>query len=280
MDRSLEKQVVAFMRQEQMSSLLIDHFIAHYRRFVAGETGKVTWTDVSPMPDANFLDTSTFPQLTTELQPLAKRLACIKLNGGLGTTMHLEGAKSLVPVALGKTFLDTVIAQVNAFRKRFRVRLPLLLMNSFRTQQESLRALGSFSNDGLPLDFLQNRVPRIDARTKDVAKVKEPWAPPGHGDLYLSLEQNGILEALLKQGFRWVMVSNVDNLAATPDLRTLVELDRLGVDFALELTSKTLGRQERRYAYSVPRPDDVARAGASTTGANGSIRIVVDLSTI
>ncbi len=36
----------------------------------------------------------------------------LKLNGGLGTSMGLEKAKSLLPVKEGKTFLDLIAEQV------------------------------------------------------------------------------------------------------------------------------------------------------------------------
>ena len=55
----------------------------------------------------------------------------IKLNGGLGTSMGMTRAKSLLEVKDGLTFLDVIVKQVLGLRERFGARLPLVLMNSF-----------------------------------------------------------------------------------------------------------------------------------------------------
>lgn len=47
-----------------------------------------------------------------DAQTLLSATAVLKLNGGLGTSMGLEKAKSLLPVKDGKTFLDLIAEQV------------------------------------------------------------------------------------------------------------------------------------------------------------------------
>ena len=42
------------------------------------------------------------------------RTVIIKLNGGLGTSMGLDRAKTLLPVRDGKTFLDLIVEQIVA----------------------------------------------------------------------------------------------------------------------------------------------------------------------
>ena len=65
----------------------------------------------------------------------------IKLNGGLGTSMGMTKAKSLLEVKDGRTFLDLIAEQILDLRERSGARLPLVLMNSFATQADSLAAL-------------------------------------------------------------------------------------------------------------------------------------------
>ena len=64
------------------------------------------------------------------------KTAFLKLNGGLGTSMGLDCAKSLLPVRRHKArqmrFIDIIIGQVLTARTRLGVELPLTLMNSFR----------------------------------------------------------------------------------------------------------------------------------------------------
>ena len=104
------------------------------------------------------------------------------------------------------------------------MRVPLLLMNSFRTRDDSLAALAKHGqlSGALALDFLQHKVPRMLARNlSPVAWRREPeleWCPPGHGDLYPALATSGSLEAMLGAGLRYAFVSNTDNLGAALDL--------------------------------------------------------------
>jgi UTP--glucose-1-phosphate uridylyltransferase len=125
------------------------------------------------------------------------------------------------------------------------VEVPALFMHSFRTRDECLARLAPHRLDtpGLPIDFLQNKVPRIDrasALPARFADEEEAWAPPGHGDVYLALWSTGLLRALLDRGIRWAFVSNVDNLGATVDPAIVGHLDEQGVEFAMEVTDKTL----------------------------------------
>ncbi len=98
----------------------------------------------------------------------------------------------------GLTFLDIIARQVLALRRRHDVRTPLLLMNSFRTREESLEILRrhpGLAVDDLPLDFLQTMEPKL--RADDLGPVSWPedpeleWCPPGHGDLYVALVRLG-----------------------------------------------------------------------------------------
>src|SRR5262249_48390388 len=137
------------------------------------------------------------------------RAVVIKLNGGLGTTMGLTRAKSLLPVKGDLTFLDVIVRQVLHLKRPHDVRLPLVLMNSFRTREDSARILARYPElaSGIPADFLQHKVPRILAA--DLTPVSWPanpeheWCPPGHGDIYAALQTSGLLRALRDAGIRY-----------------------------------------------------------------------------
>mgnify|MGYP002055688388 CR=1 FL=1 len=60
----------------------------------------------------------------------------VKLNGGLGTGMGLEKAKSLLPLKDGNTFLDFIAKQVTQMRSSYGVPLSFMLMNSFATSAD------------------------------------------------------------------------------------------------------------------------------------------------
>jgi UTP--glucose-1-phosphate uridylyltransferase len=172
--------------------------------------------------------------------------AVIKLNGGLGTSMGMDRAKSLLPVRADLSFLDIIVGQVRHVRRTHDVGLPLLFMNSFRTHDDTVAALSRYDDlavDGLPLDFLQNREPKL--RADDLSPVDWPddpsleWCPPGHGDLYTALETSGVLSALLEAGFRYATVSNADNLGATPDPAMMEWFAASGAPYAAEVCRRT-----------------------------------------
>jgi UTP--glucose-1-phosphate uridylyltransferase len=169
----------------------------------------------------------------------------LKLNGGLGTSMGMTKAKSLLEVTDGMTFLDVIARQVLDARERLGARLPLVLMNSFATREDSLAALERVPElaSDVPADFVQSKEPKI--REDDGQPVEWPdnpgleWAPPGHGDVYPSLAGSGMLDALLERGYRYLFMSNSDNLGAVLDPRILSWIAREEIPFLSEVCDRT-----------------------------------------
>jgi UTP--glucose-1-phosphate uridylyltransferase len=201
---------------------------------------------LEPVPDLPRLDELPEPS-PGQARDVLDRLAVIKLDGGLGTSMGLSGPKSLLEVKPGARFLDVIATQVLAQRERLGGRLPLVLMNSAATRGPSLDVLRRYSGlrvPAVPLDFLQGREPKI--RADDLQPVQWPadpeleWCPPGHGDIYIALAASGTLDALLGAGVRYAFVSNSDNLGALADVRIAAWLAAEQVPFALEAVRGTL----------------------------------------
>jgi UTP--glucose-1-phosphate uridylyltransferase len=220
-----------------------ERMFTSYRR---GQTGKVPWAEVEPPGPGDLLRLEELERPELEEQGLRElgRLVVIRVNGGLGTTMKLERAKSLIRVRGEQSFLDLAVRQVLWLRERHRVQVPWLAMNSFRTRDDTLAALSGYplKIGDLPLDFMQNRVPRIDRQTQlplELPNEAACWAPPGHGDIYLALWTSGLLERLIAAGYRWAFVANVDNLGATFHPGILGYLSSQGLDWASEVTDKS-----------------------------------------
>ncbi|MBM3302326.1 MAG: UTP--glucose-1-phosphate uridylyltransferase [Deltaproteobacteria bacterium] len=124
-------------------------------------------------------------------------------------------------------------------RKEWRVDVPLVLMNSFFTHAPTMSVIGHSDVPVLP--FMQNEVPRLLADTLEPLErgTDEDWAPPGHGDVYRSLQATGVLDSLLNEGRRWAFISNLDNLAAWVDPWILGMIETEGIEFVLEVTDRT-----------------------------------------
>lgn len=238
------------LAQEKMTAAgvhrtAVEVFGHYYRQLEQGVTGLIPEDTIDPLTDPPRLEDVTVPDDVAR-DALAQTVL-INLNGGLGTSMGMDRAKSLLPVRDGKSFLDLLAEQVLAARAAYDIRMPLLLMNSFNTQEDSLASLDKYPDlrvDGLPLDFLQTQEPKI--RTDDLTPVSWPdnphleWCPPGHGDLYVSLQATGVLEALLDRGFRYASVSNADNLGAGPNPRLAGWFASSGAPYAAEVCPRTL----------------------------------------
>ncbi|MDO5740212.1 MAG: UTP--glucose-1-phosphate uridylyltransferase [Ornithinimicrobium sp.] len=234
------------MREAGVNQPAIDTFAQHYDKLAGGATGLIREADVEPaLPAVDLADVQIDPDGADAREALDATVV-ITLNGGLGTSMGLAGPKSLLPVRDGLTFLDITVRQVLALRRRYGVRLPLLLMDSFSTQEQTLALLADYPElavEGLPLDFLQSQEPKL--RADDLTPVtweadpRLEWCPPGHGDLYPSLLSSGLLEQLLEQGYRQAFVSNVDNLGAIADGRLAAWFTASGAGYAAEVCPRT-----------------------------------------
>jgi UTP--glucose-1-phosphate uridylyltransferase len=230
----------AKMREAGQPEEAIRAFASAYRRLESGESAMLPSAELEPAGDVDTLE--RLPEADADA---LDRVAVVKLNGGLATTMGLRTPKSLVEARDGRSFLDIIIGNTLALRQRYRVRLPLVLMNSQATERDTMPALESRPDldTGLPTHFLQSMEPKIDAESHEPeswpADPALEWAPPGHGDVYGSLRSSGTLDALLDHGFRYAMISNADNLGATPDARIAGHLERGEIPFLMEVVEGT-----------------------------------------
>ena len=246
------------MRADGVADVAVDTFAHYFERLRAGDTGVLAESAIEPVAELPHAD--DLPADEDGARAALDRLVVVKLNGGLGTSMGMTGPKSLLEVKDGLTFLDITVRQILGLRARTGATLPLVLMNSFATRDASLDALAA--HDELPVagvapDFVQSKVPKL--RAEDLAPVSWPddpaleWAPPGHGDLYPSLQSSGMLQALLDAGYEYAFVANVDNLGAVIEPRILTWLARERIPFLMEVADRT--ESDRKGGHLAQRAD-------------------------
>jgi UTP--glucose-1-phosphate uridylyltransferase len=230
------------MRAAGQADEAVRGFASAYERMRSGAATLMPSAELEPAPGVPALDDLPEADAASALAGVAS----VKLNGGLATTMGLQRPKSLVEARDGRSFLDIIVGQTLALRRRHGVRLPLVLMNSDVTREPTLAALAGHPDlavDGLAPDFLQSMIPKLDAAS--LAPVTWPaapaleWCPPGHGDVYGSLRSSGMLDALRERGFRYVVISNSDNLGATIDPRIAAHLAAERIPFLMEVVEGT-----------------------------------------
>ena len=251
-------EFVEKMRAAGQPDLVIKHFAHQYERLLAGATGYIDRHEALPVESLQSSTTLSERYVSAGAAALS-RTAVAKLNGGLGTSMGMAGPKSLLPVKGDLTFLDVILRQVMYAREHCGCRIPLLLMDSFNTFEDTRVALGhyhEFSQD-IPVSFMQHRKPKISRDSLEAAEwpadPDKEWCPPGHGDIYVSLVTSGTLDALLDAGYEYLFVSNSDNLGAVLDLQILGYLSEEKIPFLMEVADRT--ESDNKGGHLAMRPD-------------------------
>lgn len=239
MDSIREKMAAA-----EVSEVAIRAFEHNVGILKSGQTMLIPETEIQPVESLPRLEQlpASDPK---DSQSLLNSAVVIKLNGGLGTGMGLQKAKSLLEVRDGMNFLDLTARQILALRKQHDMQLRFLLMNSFSTSEDTCEFLKKYPELGEPaaLEFVQSKAPKLDAETmKPIEWPVDPsheWCPPGHGDLYPAILSSGKLKELLDAGVRYAFVSNSDNLGATLNLDLLSHFASSQAPFLMEVTRRT-----------------------------------------
>lgn len=229
-----------------LSRAAIDAFRHSVRVLTSNESMLIAEDEIAPaegVEDWENLVAQTAPADAAMLQ----QTVVVKLNGGLGTSMGLQKAKSLLEIKPGVTFLDLIVRQVQSLRRQAGCHVNLLLMDSFSTSDDTMAYLSRYAEDGFAdranVEMLQNRVPKLTVDTLQPAAFPAnpdlEWCPPGHGDIYPALVGSGWLDKLLAAGVKYAFVSNSDNLGAQMDTRFLRWFAESGAPFVMEVTRRT-----------------------------------------
>merc|ERR1719386_123049 len=125
--------------KESSSDAAISAFKYNFKVLASGESTMMpesTLDPVKPLPEFEKLE-------ITEKPELLEKTVILKLNGGLGTGMGLDKAKSLLPVKEGDCFLDLIAKQVVDMREEFGG-VRFMLMNSFSTSDDTMAFLKKY----------------------------------------------------------------------------------------------------------------------------------------
>ncbi len=118
-------------------------------------------------------------------------------------------------------------------------------MDSFNTRQDTLDYLQKYPNlssKGLPLDFLQNKFPKIQQDDLSPLKMENDklnWNPPGHGEIYMTMQLTGVLDKLIEGGINYLFISNSDNLGSMVDKDIFGYFAENDIPFMMEVCKRT-----------------------------------------
>uniref|UniRef100_A0A669BB34 UTP--glucose-1-phosphate uridylyltransferase n=1 Tax=Oreochromis niloticus TaxID=8128 RepID=A0A669BB34_ORENI len=240
--------------EREVSKKDFEGFKNLFHRFLQVKGPSVEWIKIQRPPEDSIqpYDKIAARGLPDNVANSLNKLVVVKLNGGLGTSMGCKGPKSLISVRNENTFLDLTVQQIEHLNKTYNTDVPLVLMNSFNTDEDTKKILQKYTHHRVKIHtFNQSRYPRVNKESLLPVSTNlsmngqnaEGWYPPGHGDIYASFYNSGLLDQLIEQGKEYIFVSNIDNLGATVDLHILHHLvsqpNGKRCEFVMEVTDKT-----------------------------------------
>lgn len=167
----------------------------------------------------------------------------VVLAGGMATRFG-GVVKAVVDVTPGNSFLRLKLSDIQAAAATANATVPVFLLTSFSTSDEIRRATREMISSHNPIRILEQSVTlRLTPSGEPFhdALGKPSLCATGHGDLLPTLRASGALSSFRQSGGRVLMVSNVDNLAASLDPRVIGAHCRSGKSVTVEVVRKEPG---------------------------------------
>ncbi len=150
----------------------------------------------------------------------AGEVGVILVAGGQGTRLGFDHPKGMFPIGpvSGRTLFQVHLEKILATAQRHGVRIPLYLMTSPATHDETLQFLAAHDRFGLPEDdlhvFCQGTMPAVDAAAGRLlleAPDRLAVSPNGHGGMLAAFAESGAMADAQRRGIRHLFYFQVDN---------------------------------------------------------------------
>lgn len=148
------------------------------------------------------------------------RIGIVLVAGGQGTRLGFDHPKGMFPIGpvSGKTLFQIHFEKILALSNRYDVRIPLFIMTSPATHDETVRFLSENGRFGLEEDclyvFMQGTMPAVDMKTGKVLLAEKDrvfTSPDGHGGMLAAMEKHGCLDECASCGIEHLFYFQVDN---------------------------------------------------------------------
>jgi UDP-N-acetylglucosamine/UDP-N-acetylgalactosamine diphosphorylase len=148
------------------------------------------------------------------------KLGVVLVAGGQGTRLGFDHPKGMLPLGpvSRRPLFQILIELLLAVGRRYGVNVPLYLMTSDATHDETVEFLNRHDRFGLAAEdlriFRQGRMPAVDAQSGEIL-LAEPGSlflgPDGHGGMLAALDRHGCLEEARDRGIEQFFYGQVDN---------------------------------------------------------------------
>lgn len=201
-------------------------------------------SDVHPLPARDSAEWKTLHARGTEAIQRGE-VGTVVLAGGMATRFG-GVVKAAVDALPGRSFLDLKLAQIERVAHACGGTVPTFLMSSFATDAELRRLTARHTDARVPVTvFAQAISVRVTPTGEPFREANGEISPyaPGHGDLVWALRRAGILASFLAGGGKVLVMSNVDNLAATLEPAVIGAHLVRGQAITVEVTEKEPGEK-------------------------------------
>ncbi len=242
MKSDLEKQLIPFDQSHVLQfwdelsdperanlSKQIESFDLDLIRTLASETSENDhWEQLAEkatVPPAITLDDFANPDSYDEAYTIGKsaleagKVGMILVAGGQGSRLGFHHPKGMYPIGpvSDRSLYQIHIEQVLGRAKQFGVSIPLYVMTSPPTHEETTNFLRDNNFFGMPASdikiFCQGVMPAVDADGKLLLETKGKIfvSPDGHGGTLAALVKNGCLDDANQRGIEHLFYGQVDN---------------------------------------------------------------------
>jgi UDP-N-acetylglucosamine/UDP-N-acetylgalactosamine diphosphorylase len=168
----------------------------------------------------------TTPAATTQASELGRRalsagrVGVILTAGGQGSRLGFNHPKGMYPIGpiSGASLFQIHFEKIVAISRRHGVQVPLYLMTSPATHDETLQYLEANQRFGLPAEdlhvFCQGTMPAVDRTTGKILLEEKGQlfqSPDGHGGAVAALAKSGALSDMQARGIDLLFYFQVDN---------------------------------------------------------------------
>ena len=131
----MHEEIKQIRKKYKMKQEDAEKFAKLFSKYLQARMQKLEWEKISAPPESMIVDYAVAEAPHTEnVTELLNKLAILKLNGGLGTSMGCTGPKSAIEVKYRMNFIDLSVRQIEHLNSTHGTSVPIILMNSFNTK--------------------------------------------------------------------------------------------------------------------------------------------------
>ncbi len=176
--------------------------------------------------------------------------AVLTMAGGQGTRLGHKGPKGTFELNLypeKKSLFEILAIKIKEANEKYSINVPWYIMTSEENNDETINFFINKNYFGLDKQnisfFIQNKLPLVSFNGEIL--LSEPYkvheVSNGNGDIFDSLQYNGLIENMKQKNIKWIFISGIDNILA--DISDPIFLG-LTINNHTEIGSKTIFKKD------------------------------------